>query len=160
MSTEKRIGFIGLGAMGFGMAASLLRAGHAVCGFDVRKEAVDRLVERGGKAAASPRDAATDARLLFVMVVNDAQTEAVLSGERGAMETLPSGATVVLSSTVPAAFVRDLAGRLKERGIELLDAPVSGGAVAAERGELTIMASGSNAAFDAAASALDACAKT
>jgi 3-hydroxyisobutyrate dehydrogenase len=160
MSTEKRIGFIGLGAMGFGMAASLLRAGHAVRGFDVRKDAVDRLVEAGGQAAASPGDAAIDARLLFVMVVNDAQAEAVLFGEQGALETLPSGATVVLSSTVPAAFVRDLAGRLKERGIELLDAPVSGGAIGAENAELTVMASGPKAAFDAAGEALHACSRT
>jgi len=160
MSSEKRIGFIGLGAMGFGMAASLLRAGHTVRGFDVRKEALDRLVEAGGESAASPRDAAIDAPLLFVMVINDAQAEAVLFGGQGALETLPSGATVVLSSTVPAAFVRDLAGRLKERGIELLDAPVSGGASGAEKGELTIMASGSKAAFDAAGEALHACART
>jgi putative dehydrogenase len=160
MPSEKRIGFIGLGVMGFGMATNLLRAGHAVRGFDVRKDAVDRLVERGGEAAASPRDAATDARLLFVMVVNDVQTEAVLFGERGALEALPSGATVVLSSTVPAAFVRDLARRLEERGIEFLDAPVSGGAIGAERGELTVMASGSKAAFDAAGEALHACSRT
>jgi 3-hydroxyisobutyrate dehydrogenase len=160
MSSEKRIGFIGLGAMGLGMAASLLRAGHAVRGFDVRKEAVDRLVEAGGEAAASPREAADGTGLLLVMVVNDAQAEAVLFGEQGALETLPTGTTVVLNSTVPAAFVRDLARRLQERGIELLDAPVSGGAVGAEKGELTIMASGSKAAFDAAGEALHACART
>jgi L-threonate 2-dehydrogenase len=160
MQNGTKIGFIGLGAMGFGMAASLLRAGHLIRGYDVRKEAVDRLVERGGEAAASPREAGRGAHLLFVMVINDAQAEAVLFGEQGAIEAMPSSATVVLSSTVPASFVRDLAGRLRERGIELLDAPVSGGAVAAERGELTVMASGSAAAFDAAGAALDACART
>ncbi|MGH6896966.1 MAG: NAD(P)-binding domain-containing protein [Geminicoccaceae bacterium] len=75
-------------------------------------------------------------------MVDDAQVEAVLSGEDGAAAALPAGVTVVLSSTVPAAFVRDLAGRLAERGLHLLDPPVSGGAAAAEAGEPTIMASG------------------
>jgi 3-hydroxyisobutyrate dehydrogenase len=160
MQQEMKIGFIGLGAMGFGMAASLCRAGFAVTGSDLREEALARLVECGGARARAPADAARDARLLFIMVVNDAQVEAVLFGAHGAAEALPSGATVVLSSTVPAGFVRDLAARLAEHRLQLLDAPVSGGAVAAEKGELTIMASGAPAAFAAADPALEACART
>jgi 3-hydroxyisobutyrate dehydrogenase len=159
MAEDRPIGFIGLGAMGAGMAANLLHAGHAVRGFDVRKEAVEALVRQGGLAAASPADAAEGTRVLFVMVVNQAQCETVLFGEHGAADALAWGATVVLNSTVPAGFVRDLAGRLKERGIELLDAPVSGGAIGAEQGQLTIMASGSEAAFEAAGAALEVCAK-
>ena len=159
MKHEAKIGFIGLGAMGFGMAASLCRAGFAVTGYDLREEALARLVECGGARALSPADAARGAQLLFVMVVNDAQVEAVLFGERGVAAALPAGATVVLSSTVPPSFVRDLAARLGERGLHLLDAPVSGGAVAAEKGELTIMASGKSAAFAAADPALEACAR-
>jgi 3-hydroxyisobutyrate dehydrogenase len=160
MHENTKIGFIGLGAMGFGMAASLCRAGFAVTGFDVRKKALVRLVERGGARAATPAETAQGARLLFVMVVNDAQVEAALFGEEGAAATLGQDATVVLSSTVPAGFVRDLAARLAERGVHLLDAPVSGGAVAAEKGELTIMASGAPEAFAAADPALEACART
>ena len=160
MKQQVKIGFIGLGAMGFGMAASLCRAGFAVTGHDVRRVAMDRLVDRGGAMAASPAEAAQGAQLLFVMVVNDAQVEAVLFGEHDAAAALPAGATVVLSSTVPAGFVRDLGARLGERGLHLLDAPVSGGAVAAEKGELTIMASGAREAFAAADPALEACART
>jgi L-threonate 2-dehydrogenase len=160
MQQDTRIGFIGLGAMGLGMAASLCRAGFAVTGHDLRGEAMDRLVELGGIGGASPADAARDARLLFVMVVNEPQVDAVLFGDRGAAAALGAGATVVLSSTVPAGFVRDLAGRLAEHGVQLLDAPVSGGAAAAEAGELTIMASGPPAAFAAAERALAACART
>jgi 3-hydroxyisobutyrate dehydrogenase len=159
MQQEAKVAFIGLGAMGFGMAASLVRAGFGVIGFDVRREAMDRLVELGGKAAATPRDAAAGTALLFVMVVNDAQVEAVLFGGDGAAAGLAGGATVVLASTVPAAFTRRVAERLAERGVHLLDAPVSGGAVAAAAGELTIMASGPPAAFQAADPALEACAK-
>jgi len=159
MEQDTRIGFIGLGAMGLGMAASLCRAGFPLTGHDLRAEAMDRLIEVGGCGAANPADAARGVRLLFVMVVNDAQVDAVLFGDRGAAAALPAGATVVLSSTVPAGFVRDLAGRLAERGLQLLDAPVSGGAVAAEAGELTIMASGAPEAFAAADPALEACAR-
>ena len=160
MQQGTKIGFIGLGAMGSGMAASLCRAGFAVRGYDVREAALARLVEQGGARAATPAEAAQGAKLLFVMVVNDAQVEAVLFGEHGAAAALAEGATVVLSSTVPAGFVREVGARLAERGLHLLDAPVSGGAVAAEAGELTIMASGPPAAFAAADPALEACART
>ena len=159
MQRDQRIGFIGLGAMGAGMAANLVRAGFVVTGCDRRQEAVDALAKLGGRAATGPAAAAKDAALLFVMVVNDRQVDEVLFGAEGALETLAQGATVVLSSTVPAAFVRDLGERLAERGIHLLDAPVSGGAVGAEGGTLTIMASGSAEAFAAADAALEACSK-
>ena len=159
MQADQQIGFVGLGAMGAGMAANLLEAGFSVTGCDRREAAVEALVEAGGKAAASPAAAAEQARLLFVMVVNDAQVEDVLFGRDGALKTLAPGSTVVLCSTVPAAFVRDLGERLAGRGIRLLDAPVSGGAIGAEGGTLTIMASGSAEAFAAAERALDVCAQ-
>ena len=93
------------------------------------------------------------------MVVNQAQVEDVLFGADGAAAALPAGATVMLSSTVPAAYVQALGERLAAQGLHLLDAPVSGGAVAAGQGELTIMASGTAEAFAAAETALAACAK-
>jgi putative dehydrogenase len=159
MQQTARIGFIGLGAMGAGMAANLLRAGFEVTGFDLRQAALDELIERGGRAASSPRAAAEDAAVLILMVVNDAQVEAVLFGAEGALETLPAGATIALSSTVAAGYVRSLGERLAARGLLLLDAPVSGGATGAAAGQLTIMASGSEAAFAAAGAALEACAR-
>ncbi|HET6519979.1 MAG TPA: NAD(P)-binding domain-containing protein, partial [Geminicoccaceae bacterium] len=139
----REVGFIGLGAMGMGMALRLLDAGFKVTGHDLRAEAVGRLVEHGGEAADGPAAAARGRRLLIVMVVTDAQAEAVLFGGGDAAAALAEGATVVLSATVPPAFDRDLGRRLGERGLHLLDAPVSGGAVGAEGGTLTIMASGS-----------------
>jgi 3-hydroxyisobutyrate dehydrogenase len=158
MRGDQQIGFVGLGAMGAGMARNLLAAGFSVTGCDRREAAIEALVEAGGKAAASPAAAAEHADLLFVMVVNDAQVEDVLFGRDGALQTLAPGSTVLLCSTVPAGFVRDLAARLAAREIHLLDAPVSGGAIGAEGGTLTIMASGSPEAFAAADAALDACA--
>ena len=153
---ESAIGFIGLGAMGAGMADNLLKAGLAVTGFDLRAEALDQLKARGGRPASSPAEAADGVDLLILMVVNDAQVEAALFGEAGALESLKPGAVVMMCSTVPASFARALGERLAGRGIELLDAPVSGGAVGAETGKLTVMASGSKKAFDAAGAALDA----
>jgi L-threonate 2-dehydrogenase len=159
MTENQKIGFIGLGAMGMGMARNLLEKGFAVTGYDVRSEAVERLVEAGGERADSPADAAQGVAALFVMVVNDRQVDEVLFGDGAAASALSRGATVVLSSTVPAAYVRTLGERLDEQGVLLLDAPVSGGAIGAERGQLSIIASGAPAAFEAAGDALDACAK-
>jgi L-threonate 2-dehydrogenase len=159
MADARDVGFIGLGAMGMGMALRLLGAGFRVAGYDVRPEAVARLVEHGGAAADSPAAAARGRPLLIVMVVTDAQAEAVLFGDGGAAAALAEGATVVLSATVPPAYARDLGRRLGERGLHLLDAPVSGGASGAEAGTLTIMASGVPAAFEAAGAALEACSR-
>jgi len=153
------IGFIGLGAMGAGMVDNLLKAGCEITGFDVRAEALEWLASKGGRPAASSAKAADGAGLLILMVVNDAQVEAVLFGKDGAVESLKPGATVMMCSTVPANFTRELGERLAKHGIELLDAPVSGGFVGAETGRLTVMASGSAKAFAASELALDAVAE-
>lgn len=143
------IGFIGLGAMGAGMAANLAKAGFVVQGFDIRAEALRSLEERGGKAAATPAAAADGATVLFVMVATADQAEAVLYGPGGAVASLPADAVVVLCSTVPPAFARSLGERLAETGHRLLDAPVSGGSVGADAGTLTVMASGAPDVFEA-----------
>ena len=150
------IGFIGLGAMGAGMADNLLKAGFAIQGFDLRDEALSQLEGRGGLPASSAAEAAKNADLLMLMVVNDAQVDEALFGEKGALSTLQPGSTIVLHSTVAAGFTRKLGERLGECGFDLLDAPVSGGAIGAEEGTLTVMASGSAKAFEAADKALDA----
>jgi putative dehydrogenase len=151
-----RIGIIGLGSMGMGMARRLVGAGFRVTGYDVRSEASDALARSGGNAAASPAEAAREAALLFVMVVDAAQVEAVLFGADGAVAALPRGSVVVLSATVPASFAAATAARLSESGHLMLDAPVSGGAAGAASGKLTVMASGPAAAFDSADAAFAA----
>ena len=158
-TSQGTIGFIGLGAMGAGMVDNLLKAGFQVQGFDVRDEALSWLEKRGGKPASSAAEAARGVDLLMLMVVNDAQVDGVLFGDQGALSTLTPGATIVVNSTVPAGFSRSLGERLAQRGFELLDAPVSGGALGAETGTLTVMASGSAKAFEMAEKALDAVSK-
>jgi len=155
-----RVGVIGLGSMGMGMALSLVKAGHVVAGSEVRKAAADALVAAGGEAAANPGAAAEGAALVILMVVNQAQVEAVLQGPDGVVAKLPKGGVVMLSSTVPAGFTEALDARLKETGHILLDAPVSGGAAKARDGQLTIMSSGSAAAYAVADPVLAAVATT
>jgi 3-hydroxyisobutyrate dehydrogenase len=142
-----KVGVLGLGSMGLGMARQAATAGLEVAGYDPRAEAGSALVESGGRAATSPADAARDAELLLVIPVDAGQAEAALFGPEGAVAALPAGAVVMLSSTVPVAYTEGLATRLAAGGRALLDAPVSGGQARAADGSLTIMASGAPEAF-------------
>jgi putative dehydrogenase len=151
-----RIGVVGLGSMGLGMAGSLLRAGFKVTGCDVDPKAVQAFGAAGGQAAASPAQVAYNADIVVVVVVNAAQTETVLFGPDGAAAAMKEGAVVISSATMAPDAARMLAGRAAERGLLYIDAPISGGAVKAAAGELTMMASGSPDAFARARPALDA----
>ncbi|MGX9115938.1 L-threonate dehydrogenase [Mesorhizobium sp. BHbsci] len=151
-----RVAVIGLGSMGFGMATSLRRAGFEVTGFDVNEQVVARLVANGGRGAQTPAQAAQAADVVVSVVVNAAQTEAILFGADGVAETLPDGAVFVSSATMDPDVARNLAARLETTGRLYLDAPISGGSVRAAEGALTILASGSAAAFARARPALDA----
>jgi len=151
-----RAAVIGLGSMGYGMAQSLKRGGFDVAGFDVSADAVARFVGEGGRGASSPAEAATDADIVVSVVVNAAQTDSILFGVGGAAETIPQGAVFISSATMDPAIARRLGGKLEATGRFYLDAPMSGGAARAAKGELSIMASGSPAAFAKARPALDA----
>lgn len=143
------IGVIGLGAMGMGVARTLLRKGFEVHVCDVRPEARAAIAADGAIAHDHPAALAARVDALIVLVVNAAQTEAVLFGEQGAAAALPAGATVIASSTVAPDIAERLGERLAAMQLQLLDAPVSGGAARAASGEMTIMASGTPAAFAA-----------
>jgi putative dehydrogenase len=147
---------IGLGSMGLGMAQSLLRAGFEVAGCDVSPAGVERLVAAGGRAAPTPAAAARDADVVVCVVVNAEQTEAVLFGPAGAAETMAPDAVFVSCATMDPDVARRLSARLEATGRRYLDAPISGGAARAAQGQLTILASGSGAAFAQARTALDA----
>jgi putative dehydrogenase len=151
-----RAAVIGLGSMGSGMAVSLLRAGFKVMGHDLAPAALDRLVAQGGGAAASPAAAVGGADVVVCVVVNAAQTEAVLFGDGGVADAMPQGCVFVSCATMDPDVVRKLAARLEATGRHYLDAPISGGAQRAAEGALTILASGPDAAFAKAQPALDA----
>jgi putative dehydrogenase len=147
---------IGLGTMGYGAAQSLLRAGFTVRGVDVRPEVLQRFSDEGGVPARTPAEGARGAEAVFVFVVNSAQTDAVLFGPDGAVAAMQPGAVIAACATVPPAFVEGLAARVEPTGVLMLDAPVSGGAAKAASGEMTVMASGSPAAFASAEPFLNA----
>ena len=155
-SEKPRVAVIGLGSMGYGMALSLKKAGFAVVGCDVAAESVARFVQDGGEGASTPAAAAQNADIVVSVVVNGAQTAAILFGPDGVAETLPKGAVFVSSATMDPDVARRLSGELEATGRLYLDAPISGGAQRAAQGELTILASGSDAAFARARPALDA----
>ncbi|WP_424966198.1 MULTISPECIES: L-threonate dehydrogenase [unclassified Dinoroseobacter] len=146
---------IGLGSMGYGMAQSLLRAGHAVYGADIAPAPMARFQTEGGLAE---RPEAIDS--LVIAVLNAAQTEAVLFGPDGWAQSLRPGGTVIACATVPPSFARAMAARCAEAGLHYLDAPISGGAAKAAQGALSIMAAGSAEAFTGAGPALEAMAET
>jgi 3-hydroxyisobutyrate dehydrogenase len=155
------VGVAGLGSMGSGMATSLLRAGFAVRGVDADAARAERLAATTDLSpAATPAEAVRDAEALLISVVNATQTQTVLFGSGGAVEAMQPGSVVIATSTVPPPFVEELEARLRERGILLVDAPVSGGTAKAATGELSIMASGDPHAFTRAAGVLDAIAAT
>jgi len=156
VTSKARVAVIGLGSMGFGMATSLKRAGFDVTGCDVSDEAVARFVAEGGAGAKTPAAAAKGADIVVSVVVNAAQTETILFGKEGVAETLARDAVFVSSATMDPDVARRLAKQLEATGRHYLDAPISGGAQRAAQGELTILASGSAAAFAKARPALDA----
>jgi 3-hydroxyisobutyrate dehydrogenase len=155
-SENPRVAVIGLGSMGYGMATSLSRAGFDVTGCDVAAESVARFVADGGHGAATPGEAAKAADIVVSVVVNAAQTEAILFGKGGVAETLAKDAVFVSSATMDPDVARRFAKQLEATGRHYLDAPISGGAQRAAQGELTILASGSSKAFARARPALNA----
>jgi len=159
MEQQKKIAVIGLGSMGYGMAKSILLAGHEAYGFDVVPEQVQRFQREGGAAGTLP-EIGPSLDILVLVVLNAAQTEEVLFGDNPALPHLKRGAVVISCATVAPDFAKAMAARCSEYKVKYLDAPISGGAAKAAMGKLSIMASGTPDAFDAARPALDAMAET
>lgn len=151
-----QVGVVGLGNMGLGAAVNLVKHGHHVTGCDLRAPARDALVAAGGAAVASLAALPEGLGAVLILVVNAEQEEEVLFGKSGCAARLPHGTVVICSSTVAPAVARRLETRLTEAGLLMLDAPVSGGRAGAEAGTMTVMASGSAAAFEKAGPVLEA----
>ncbi|WP_407078424.1 L-threonate dehydrogenase [Streptomyces sp. NPDC005435] len=159
-SAPPRVGVVGLGAMGLGMARSLRNAGYEVGVHDLRPEVAAGFAREGGTAFPTPGELAATVDVLVGVVVNSAQTEQVLFGAGGAAGRLRPGAVFVMCSTIDPAESAELDSRLAELDVLYLDAPVSGGAVRAAAGELTMMTSGSPEAYAVADPVLDAMSAT
>jgi 3-hydroxyisobutyrate dehydrogenase len=155
-----RVGWVGLGAMGSPMAGCLARAGFAVTAYDIDPARAHALAADGVAPAASIAEAAAGCDVLGVMVATPDQVESVLFGDDPAADALPPGAVVVVMATVGPAPVRGWAQRLGEKQVDLVDAPVSGGAARAGAGDLLIMVGGTASAVDRVRPLLDAMART
>jgi len=155
----KNIAIFGLGAMGYGIAGSVLKAGYTTYGFDVVAEQVSRFQAEGG-ATGTLEEVSPDLDAVLVVVLNAAQTETVLFGDDGIVPQLRKGTVVLACATVPPEFARQMEARCADFGVLYLDAPISGGAAKAANGQLSVMASGSSDAFAAAKPVLDATAET
>jgi 2-hydroxy-3-oxopropionate reductase len=154
------IGFVGLGIMGGPMAANLLRAGFDVIGYDVQPASVDRIIAEGGKAAESVEHAVSGADVVITMLPNHPQVEDVAFGEGGVLESAAPGTLYLDMSTIRPQTSRRIAAEGGQRGLRVLDAPVSGGERGAIDGVLSIMVGGAAADFAAAAPVLEPLGKT
>jgi 3-hydroxyisobutyrate dehydrogenase len=160
MSAQLSVGVIGLGAMGMGMAQSLRRAGHVVNVFDVRAEVAQKFAAEGGVVCASLEAIAAASDILVSVVVDAAQTEAVLFGDgtpqSGCANHLKAGSVFVMCSTVEPAFSVGLEKKLTAHGLLYIDAPISGGAAKAASGQMTMMTAGTPEAYAKAETFLNA----
>jgi 3-hydroxyisobutyrate dehydrogenase len=154
------IGFIGLGNMGLPMAQNLLKAGHAVRGFDVAKGQIEKLVTAGGSAAESAKAAASGAEVVITMLPAGEHVREVYLGSGGVLAAAARNALLIDSSTIDVDSARAVAAAAEKNGNAMLDAPVSGGVGGAQAGTLTFMVGGSDAAFARAMPILEAMGKT
>jgi 2-hydroxy-3-oxopropionate reductase len=143
-----KVGFIGLGIMGKPMCKNLLKAGYQLVVFNRSKGSVDELVAAGAEAALSPKAVAEQSDVIITMLPNSPQVKEVILGESGVIEGARQGAVVIDMSSIAPLVSREIAAKLNEKGIEMLDAPVSGGEPKAIDGTLSVMAGGRKEVFD------------
>ena len=150
-TTPVRAAFIGLGVMGFPMAGHLARAGHAVCVYNrTASKAEQWAQEFGGRHAATPREAAEGADIVFICVGNDDDLRSVVLGEDGVLAGMRAGAALVDHTTASAQVARELEAAALQRDVGFVDAPVSGGQAGAVNGVLTVMCGGRQETFERA----------
>jgi 3-hydroxyisobutyrate dehydrogenase len=155
-----KIGFIGLGNMGLPMAQNLVKAGHAVAGFDVNAASAGRLAEDGGTRAASAADACKDAELVITMLPAGAHVHDVYLGDGGVLAAVAPGTLLIDSSTIDVETAREVAQAAAGKGLAMVDAPVSGGVAGAQAATLTFMVGGPDDAFERARPVLEKMGKT
>jgi putative dehydrogenase len=155
----RRVGIVGLGDMGMGMARNLINAGFKLTGFDLRESRLAELEEAGGDRAASCRVVGESSDSVFVMVLNGDQVKQVIFGDDGLVAGLKPGATIIVSATIHPSEIKELVAPLAEKNIHLIDTPVSGGKSGAEDGALTMMAAASTEVLEDNREVLDAVSK-
>ena len=144
-----KVGVVGLGIMGAPMALNLSKAGYALRVYNrTDRPRVQEVVDVGAERCATPKDTAVGCDVIITMVTDTPDVEQVIFGEDGVVEGAAKGTTVIDMSTISPSATKDMAARLKEQGVAMLDAPVSGGDVGAQQGTLSIMVGGEQEVFD------------
>ena len=158
MENIKKVCVIGLGSMGFGIASSLIKNGHEVYGLDKDKNHTDRLQKAGGKNEELSKICKI-VDVVVIVVLNSIQTEQILFGKHGIVEQLNKETLIIVCTTVSPQFAREMAEKCNQYNIHYLDAPMSGGSVKSENGQLSYMVSGSKLALQKAHLILEATAE-
>ena len=144
----KKLGFIGLGVMGKPMATNLLKAGYPLTVWNRTRSKMDDLVKLGAAAGESPKDVAEKSDVVITIVSDSPDVEEVVLGPSGVIEGAKPGMILIDMSTISPTVTRKIAEKLAEKGVKMLDAPVSGGDIGAKQGTLSIMVGGPKEAFD------------
>jgi 3-hydroxyisobutyrate dehydrogenase len=155
-----KVAFIGLGTMGAGMAMNILKAGHEVTVHNRTREREESLAAEGAARAATPREAAAGAEIIVICVSDTPDVEEIILGDEGVIHGAPQGSIVVDMSTISPSAARRMAEMLAEKGVGMLDAPVSGGSEGAQNGTLSIMVGGEARVFEKALAILETMGKT
>ena len=155
MSDSDPVGFVGLGAMGYGMARNLVQSGYDVLAYDVVTPPLQRFVQQGGRQAENLSEIGRSCRQVMVMVVSGEQVEAVVSEPGGLLETMHGG-VILVHSTIALSELRRIAAAAEARDVTVIDCPVSGGVSGADDGTLTMLCGGDPVAFNAQRHLLDA----
>ncbi|MGQ9639435.1 MAG: NAD(P)-dependent oxidoreductase, partial [Candidatus Bathyarchaeia archaeon] len=156
MSIKRRVGFIGLGAMGSRMTVNLLKKNFEVTAYDVRKEAVESLVAKGAQPAKNPREVGERSDIAVLSLPSPAEVSDTVLGVNGLLEGLRRGGIIVDTSTIDPSTAKKIWLKAREKGVGAVDAPVSGGTVGAEMGTLTVMVGGEKDTVDACMDVLEA----
>ena len=142
------LGFVGLGVMGGEIVNRLLGKGHCITGYNRTKAKADWLIQKGMKWANSPREVSASSDVIFSMVTNSAALEAIMNGPEGVLAGLMPGKFVVDMSTVSPSFSREIAKKVREKGCDMVDAPVSGSVITLQQGKLSVMVGGRKETFE------------
>jgi 2-hydroxy-3-oxopropionate reductase len=144
----RTIGFIGLGIMGKPMAQNLMKAGHPLVVYNRTASKAQELVSAGARQVGSPREVANHAEVIITMVADSPEVEQIILGSQGIVEAVKAGSVVIDMSSISPVVTKKIAAELAEKGVAMLDAPVSGGEIGATQGTLSIMVGGDEAVFE------------
>jgi 3-hydroxyisobutyrate dehydrogenase-like beta-hydroxyacid dehydrogenase len=142
------LGFVGLGVMGSEMVSRLLSKGHTVTGYNRTRAKAQRLIDRGMKWADSPRAVCATADVTFSMVTNEKALAAIMEGPDGILSVVAPGKFLIDMSTVSPHYSRSVAAKAREKGADMIDAPVSGSVITLQEGKLSVMVGGRRETFD------------